>query len=178
MSAHIIKAHKIAKGIAELFTAMDKGFARVESDLVLLKRFRQICFEANIKLEDSIPKLSLLIIQQTKYQLEGDTNRTAETQQEAFDHLIVVRQIIADNILMISDFIEEFNDLWERSFSLSALIKFRLLLEEEFLLLEDELKMLEMAYILDHRKKALNLRKSVFYEIPTAGSVHDNNSEK
>ena len=172
MSAHIIRAHKIIKGIAELFTAMDKGFARVESDMVVLQKFRQICFTANLKLEGAIPGLSR-VIQQISVSGKSDNNSSlTELNQEAYEQLLHIKRIISDNIIMISDFIDDFSDIWEKSFSINALIKFRLLLDEEYILLEDEIKLLEMQSVLDYRKKTLSLRSSLLKAIKNTGSSY------
>jgi hypothetical protein len=167
MKTKLIRIEKIIEGTAQLFTSMDKGFARVESDLTLLTRFRQICYEANQKLECGIPKLkdhiSLL------NDLESYTNLEAEHQEAILNDLYEIRDDIADNIMTIADYIDSFTELWKKSFSLSALLKFKLLLINEFSLLDKEIETLYLEHLRLNRVKEVNLRHSVLQQHKSAG---------
>lgn len=149
-----------------MFTSMDKGFARVESDLTLLTRFRQICYESNTKLEASLLKLEDMINNSgndpsgISITTDANNKKTSQVSPEVIDELINSREIISDSILMISDYIEEYAELWKKSFSLNALEKFKNLIINEFNLLENEIDTLQMRGIIDHRDSIL--KKSTY----------------
>lgn len=167
MPYSLIRMKRIISGVCQLFTSMDKGFARVESDLTLLTRFRHICYESNVKLEESLLKLEELISNSDDYtssnsEIKADSNADPAPQisPEIINELINAREIISDSILMITDYIDEFAELWKKSFSLNALEKFRNLIINEFNQLENEIDMLQMSGIIGHREAIL--KKSAF----------------
>jgi hypothetical protein len=155
MQTNLLKIEKTIKGTAQLFTAMDKGFAKVESDLTLLRNFRLICFEANEKLESALPQLQNHIIR---------LNATMEISSDQFNHVIsdvlFLQQVINENILAISDYIDRFEELWKTSFSLNALLKFKFLLNSEFTVLENQIHELKMEHMRNERAKIINLQPS------------------
>jgi hypothetical protein len=157
MYTHLIKIEKTIKGTAQLFTAMDKGFAKVESDMTLLKNFRLICFEANQKIESALPSL------QSQIGLLNPAEHT-ELSGEVFRAIMIdilcLRQVISDNIVAISEYINGFEELWKTSFSLNALLKFKLLLIEEFTNLENHIRDMEMEQRGKERLKNINLHPS------------------
>jgi len=167
MTTKLIRIEKIIKGTAQLFTSMDKGFAKVESDLTLLTRFRQICFDANQKLETGIPKLQNHIRFITE--LESYDQLDLKQQELILNDLYDIKTTIADNIISIADYIDNFTELWKRSFSLSALLKFKLLLINEFSLLEKEIETLHMEHLRLIRTKEVNLHQSVLGQYNRAG---------
>ncbi len=151
---NLIKIHKIATGISQLFTAMDKGFSKVESDITLLTRFRHICYDANFRLEEALCKLEgyLLII------AEGEPlhNRVPDSlKEEIYMELIKIKDIIHENILMIKGYIEEYSDLWKNSFSLSALQKFENLLTSEFNIFISEIESLNVQELIEKRQEII-----------------------
>jgi hypothetical protein len=158
MRTNLIKIEQLVTGTAQLFTSMDKGFAKVESDLTLLTRFRLICYEANQKLESVLPLLQNHIQHATDW---DDGLNSAETfNKVVLADLITIRKIIGDNIISLSDYIDDFSELWKKSFSLSALLKFKLLLINEFSLLDREIQKIEMEHLLNERTQQLNLHQS------------------
>ncbi len=153
MRTNLLKIQRIATGISQLFTAMDKGFAKVESDLTLLTRFRHICYDANDKLEVALHQLK-------RFESIADTefpNKEIADQvhYEVSIELLNIREIVSNNILMITDYINEFSDLWEKTFSLVALQKFRHLLINEFNLLNKEIELLAMQELFEKRQEVL-----------------------
>ncbi len=166
MPYSLIRMKRIISGVSQLFTSMDKGFARVESDLTLLTRFRQICYESNTKLEASLLKLEDMINNSgndpsgISITTDANNKKTSQVSPEVIDELINSREIISDSILMISDYIEEYAELWKKSFSLNALEKFKNLIINEFNLLENEIDTLQMRGIIDHRDSIL--KKSTY----------------
>lgn len=153
MRTNLLKIRKIATGISQLFTAMDKGFAKVESDLTLLTRFRHICYDANNKLEVALEQLNQF------ESMAGSEHMDKETAQqltyEISKELLNIREIISNNIEMISDYIHEFSDLWEKTFSLIALQKFQHLLNSEFEMLNKEIELLTMQELINKRLNIL-----------------------
>ncbi len=166
MRTKLIRIEKIIKGTAQLFTSMDRGFAKVESDLILLTRFRQICYDANQKLETGIPKLQNHIT--SLIELKSSKVDFAQ-QKEILNNLYEMKNDIADNILEITDYIDNFTELWKKSFSLSALLKFKFLLMNEFSLLEKEIESLHMEHFRQVRKNEINLHQSVLKSYKGAG---------
>ncbi len=158
MRTNLIKIEKIVKGTAQLFTAMDKGFAKVESDLTLLRRFRIICYDANQKLESVLPLLHNHMQYTSDWthdqQAAGVFNRTV------FNDLLTIKNIISENITALSEYIDDFSELWKKSFSLSALLKFKFLLINEYSLLEQEIQIIEMEHLLQKRVEKINLHQS------------------
>ncbi len=154
MRANLLKIEKIATGISQLFTAMDKGFAKVESDLTLLTRFRHICFDANDKLEEALQALKRF--EPVAGAESMDKEQAAQIHYELSIELIKIRDIVSNNILMITDYINEFSELWEKTFSLVALQKFRLLLMNEFNILNKEIELLAMQELIEKRQEVLN----------------------
>jgi hypothetical protein len=153
MHTNLIKIEKTIKGTADLFTAMDKGFAKVESDLTLLKRFRQICFEANDKIESALPLLQNHIVQSIHWTTLAEPGQFyLQVRKDIFS----LKEIIKENILSINSYIIEFEELWKTSFSLNALLKFKLLLMNEFTVLENEIQKLEMEFIRLERSEKIN----------------------
>lgn len=167
MRTKLIRIEKIIQGTAQLFTSMDKGFAKVESDLTLLTRFRQICYDANQKLEIGIPKLQNHI--SLLNDLENYTNLETAHQEAILNDLYEIKNDIADNIVAIADYIDNFTELWKKSFSLSALLKFKLLLINEFSLLEKEIETLHLEHQRLNRVKEVNLHQSVLKQYKGAG---------
>ncbi len=161
MDKRIIRIQKISLGIAQLFTAMDKGFARVESDLVLLRKFRHICFDANESITNSLKELQRNIESNPEfYNKENIQNR-----KELLKQLRELQEKIDDSVFLISDYIEEFSNFWKTSFSLNALIKFKYLILNELNLLEKEIEALEMEHLHTSRKSIL---KNTFRKSETA----------
>jgi hypothetical protein len=157
MHTHLIKIEKTIKGTAQLFTAMDKGFAKVESDMTLLRNFRLICFEANEKLEMALPNLQnhISLLNKTENLMVPD-----EVFHTIMIDIFILRQIINDNIQSISEYIDKYEELWKTSFSLNALLKFKLLLIEEFSVLENQIQVISMEHIGNERLKNINLHSS------------------
>lgn len=158
MKTRILKIRKIASGISQLFTAMDKGFAKVESDLTLLTRFRHICYDANEKLERALLELDHY---SSMPDLDSpDKEITDAIKLEIFNELLKIREITSDNIVMITDYIDDFSELWKRSFSLSALQKFQFLLVNEYNLLHKEIELLGMQEVHQKRLDILKARQT------------------
>jgi hypothetical protein len=158
MRTNLIKIEKLVTGTAQLFTAMDKGFAKVESDLTLLTRFRMICFEANQKLENVLPQLRNHIQHASDW--DDDLNSAETFNKMVFADLLTIKNIIGNNIISLSEYIDDFSELWKKSFSLSALLKFKFLLINEFSLLDREIQKLEMEHLLKERTKLINLHQT------------------
>lgn len=158
MIKNLVKIRKIALGISELFTAMDKGFAKVEQDLVLLRKFREICFNANEKLEISLDDLKEYLPQP----LATSEVRLNDIQKaDLADILHQIEDIIYESIGEIADYTENFSELWKKSFSLNALLKFKSLLVKEFALLQEEVNSIEMVLHMDaKRREALQNSRS------------------
>lgn len=132
---------------------MDKGFAKVEPDLTLLTRFRHICYDANDKLEKALYQLNRFETLTMPEHLDKEASQ--QLTYEINLELQNIREIISNNIEMISDYIHEFSDLWEKTFSLIALQKFQHLLISEFNLLNKEIELLTMRELLDRRQEIL-----------------------
>lgn len=158
MHNHLIRIEQIVKGTAQLFSSMNKGFAKVESDLTLLTHFRQICFESNQKIETILPQLQRHINYTSV--LKDDNLKTELFNRSLYIDLLHIRNILSDNIIRVSDYIENFSELWTKSFSLSALLKFKLLLINEFSLLEREIQNIEVDQMHQNRIKQINLHRS------------------
>jgi hypothetical protein len=149
------KIQKIANGILRHFTAMDKGFARVESDVRQLKRFRNICYTANEKLCDSLSVYSNI---KSSFQKRDplvsiviDKNRRIQISES----LMQLRQVAGECLDMIIDYIDQYPYSGQKSYSLEALQKFKSVIEEEFRELEQEVNSLKMHFILEDRKEQL-----------------------
>ncbi|TVQ16949.1 MAG: hypothetical protein EA361_03350 [Bacteroidetes bacterium] len=153
MRTNLLKIEKIASGISQLFTAMDKGFAKVESDLTLLTRFRHICYDANNKLETALEQLRRF---ETISDPEFLDKETAELiNYEVSVELMIIKEIVSNNIMMITDYINDYADLWKKTFSLIALQKFRHLLINESKLLNREIELFVMQDIYNKRQEIL-----------------------
>jgi len=160
MTTSLLKIETIIRGTAQLFTSMDKGFAKVESDLVLISRFRQICYDANGGLLAALPMLQ----SHTKSVGEYETIELFidAKGKDIIKDLYCLKDIIGGNIIALSAYIDGFDELWKRSFSLSALLKFRALLINEYSLLEKEIDTLEMEITGIERMKRINLHNPAF----------------
>ena len=155
MICKLEKIEKISSGILQLITAMDKGFAHVENDNDKLRKFREICFEVhdsffaalnrykesriNIRRRD--PLVSIVIDKSCRQQINNS--------------LLEIRKIANLGYDTITDFIEEYPQTGNKSYSLEALQKFKSVLEKEFMNLEQEINSLKMEFILEDRKEQL-----------------------
>lgn len=149
------KIEKISCGILQLITAMDKGFARVENDIDKLRKFREICFdvhdsffaalnryiESKINIRRRDPLVSIVIDKNCRQQINNS--------------LLEIRKIADQGFDTIIDFIEEYPQTGNKSYSFEALLKFKSVLENEFLKLEQEINSLKMEFILEDRKEQL-----------------------
>ncbi len=172
MTTRLIRIEKIIKGTAQLFTSMDKGFAKVESDLTLLSRFRQICFDANQGLESSLPLLRNHI---ESFGGSESVEVFSDTQGKLLiNDLNYLKNIISGNIIALSAYIDSFDELWKKSFSLSALLKFKMLLINEYSILEKEIDMLEMEIIRLERAKKINLHNPPLKEVAESTGLNFN----
>ncbi len=149
------KIQKIANGILQHFTTMDKGFARVESDVKQLKRFRNICYDVNENLGNSLsafivaksslkkrdPLVSLVINKDQRLQISNS--------------LMQLRQVIGESLTMLMDYTDQYPYIGQKSYSLEALQKFNSVIEQEFHLLEQEVNSLKMQFIMEERKEQM-----------------------
>ncbi|MBW6480749.1 MAG: hypothetical protein K0B37_15070 [Bacteroidales bacterium] len=149
------KIQKIANGILQHFTAMDKGFARVESDLMQVKMFRNICYDADENLNKALLTFvkSLSTIQKRDPLVSAVTDK--DRRQKISDSLMQLRQVAGNSLEMIMDYIDQYPDSGKKSYSLEALHKFSSVLEQEFRVLEQEINALKMHFILEDRKEQL-----------------------
>ncbi len=149
------KIQKIANGILQHLTAMDKGFVRVESDVMQLKRFRSICYEVDenlnhalstfLKTTDTLQKRDPLV------SAVIDKNQ----RQQISDALMQLRLVTGNSFGMIVDYIDQYPYSGKKSYALEALQKFSSVIEQEFHLLEQEVNALKMQFILEDRKEQL-----------------------
>lgn len=149
------KIEKISCGILQLITAMDKGFARVENDINKLRKFREICYhvhdnfsvalnrykESKINIRRRDPLVTIVIDKNCRQQINNSLLEIRKIADQGFDSII--------------DFIEEYPEEGNKSYSLDALQKFKSVLEKEFLNLEQEINALKMEFILEDRKEQL-----------------------
>ena len=161
MKITLVRIQKVAQGMNQLYSSMDKGFARVETNMALLKRFRNLCYEANCKLEEALNGLSRQLENPWLKAADPTWVPTKEFRSEVCFHLRSIRQTVAANIHTIGDYIEEFSDQWDRSFSLNALIKFKSLLEKELQNLDQEIESLRMMFLLEDRKEQLQQNNQI-----------------
>lgn len=155
MKGNLVRIHTIAKGINQLYSAMDKGFAKVESNIDLLKKFRNICFEANINLENSLKGFSMTI-----HPLITRDNPFMLPPEKVFRRnicldLTEIRNSVFENNEIINSYIRQNADQLEKSYSLDALEKFLSLLEKEFQMLEQNINSLRMMFVLEDRKEQI-----------------------
>lgn len=149
------KIEKIANGILQHITAMDKGFTRVESDVMQLKRFRNICYDANVKLSNSLSVFSKI---KSGFQKRDplvsiviDKNQRLQISES----LMQLRQVAGECLEMIIDYIDQYPIFSKKSYPLEALQKFSSVLEQEFRELEQEVNSLKMHFILEDRKERI-----------------------
>jgi hypothetical protein len=137
---------------------MNKGFTKVESNCTLLFHFHQICTESNQRIESVLPQLKKHIQYTSVW--KDEALKTELFNQSLYIDLLHIRNILNENIIQVSDFVENFSEIWAKSFSLSALLKFKLLLINEFSLLEREIQNIEMDQVNQNRIKQINLHRS------------------
>lgn len=149
------KIQRIANGILQHFTAIDKGFARVEPDLRQLKRFRNICYDANEKLDNSLSVFSKIKSSLQKrdplVSIVIDKNQRLKISES----LMQLRQVAGESLEMILDYIDQYPCCGEKSYPLEALQKFSSVIEQEYRELEQEVNSLKMHFILEDRKEQL-----------------------
>jgi hypothetical protein len=149
------KIQKIANGILQHFTTMDKGFARVEPDVRQLKRFRNICYAANEKLDNSLSVFSKIKSSLQKRDPLVSIVIDKNQRSEISDSLMQLRQVTGESLEMIIDYIDQYPCCSGKSYSLEALQKFSSIIEQEFRELEQEVNSLKMYFILEDRKEQL-----------------------
>lgn len=149
------KIEKIASGILQHFTAMDKGFARVESDIRQLKRFRSICYDVNENLGSSLS--AFLITKSTLKKRDPLTSTVIDQtrRQQISDALMQLRKVAGISLEAIMDYVDQYPYSGQRSYSLEALQKFSSVIEQEFRELEKEVNALKMEFIMEDRKEQL-----------------------
>lgn len=149
------KIQKIANGILQHFTAMDKGFARVESDVRQLKKFRTICYDAG----ENLNRALTTFLKTTSSIQKRDSMVSAvidkNQRQQMNDAMMQLRQVAGNNVEMIMDYIDQYPVSGKKSYSLEALLKFSNVIEQEFHSLEQEVNALKMEFILEDRKEQM-----------------------
>lgn len=149
------KIQKITNGILQHFTSMDKGFSRVEPDVIQLKKFRSICYNAgeNLNIELSALMKTRSILQKRDPLVSVVIDK--DQRQQISDALMQLRMVAGNSIEMILDYIDQYPFSGKKSYSLEALQMFSSVIEEELHLLEQEVNALKMQFILEDRKEQL-----------------------
>jgi hypothetical protein len=155
---HLIRIERILKGTSQLYSAMNKGFDTVESDTTLLLIFKDICFDANQKIEEILPVLKQHIEQTSN--MDDNLLSSENYGNIVFNDLIILKEVIHENIQYITEYIDSFTDSWNKSFSINALMKFKSLLTNEYSALESEIQSIEMENLLKNRKQKINLHRT------------------
>jgi len=155
---HLIRIERILKGTSQLYSAMNRGFDTVESDTTLLMIFKDICFDANQKIEEILPLLKQHIEKTSTMDISLFSSENYGT--IVINDLIILKEVLHENIQYITEYIDSFTDSWSKSFSIDALIKFRSLLTNDYSALEKEIQSIEMENLLTKRKQKINLHRT------------------